>query len=48
MIAEVDRSGPLTVASLGLTLAEAKELLREVQRRLVQAQLANHVADPNV
>ena len=43
VVAELHRDGAVTAASLGLTLAEAKELLRGVQRQLVQAQLALHV-----
>ena len=43
VVAKLDRDGPVTAASLGLTLAEAKELLRGVQRQLVQSELALHV-----
>ncbi len=42
-VAELDRSGPVSAASLGMTLAEAKKLLRQVQRHLVQSQLSMHV-----
>jgi hypothetical protein len=43
VVAEIDRRGPVNAASLGLTLAEAKGLLRKIQTGLVEAQLANHL-----
>ena len=39
IVAEFERNSPVSAASLGLNLGEAKELLRNVQRELVQAQL---------
>jgi hypothetical protein len=43
IVAEFERHNPVSAASLGLNLGEAKELLRNVQRELVQAQLANEL-----
>lgn len=43
VVAEINRNGPLTAATLGLTLAEAKEVLAEIQQQLVQAQMTAHV-----
>jgi len=40
VVAEIDRSEPASAATLGLTLAEAKALLCEVQQQLVRAQVA--------
>ena len=42
MVSEIERTGPLTAATLGLTLAESKRLLTEIQHELVQAQLRCH------
>ena len=42
-VAELDRSGPVGAGSFSINLAEAKKLLRQVQRHVVQSQLAMHV-----
>ncbi len=44
VLAQIDRSGPVTAATLGLTLAESKGMLAEAQRELVQAQFAEYLA----
>ena len=42
---EICRDGPLRAGSLGLSLAEAKRLLRTVQDRMVRTQLEEHVTE---
>ncbi len=42
VIGQIERTGPLQAATLGLTLAESKRLLAELQRELVTAQLRYH------
>ncbi len=39
MVAQIERTGTLSAASLGLTLAESKGLLANVQRELVESQV---------
>ena len=39
---QIERKDPLTAATLGLTLAESKQVLTEVQQELVEAQLRGH------
>ena len=39
---QIERKNPLTAATLGLTVAESKQVLTEVQQELVEAQLRGH------
>jgi hypothetical protein len=39
MVAQIERTGPLNAATLGLTLPESKCLLANVQKELVASQL---------
>ncbi len=39
MVAQIERTGPLNAATFGLTLAESKSLLANVQKELVESQL---------
>ena len=43
IVAEFERNGPVTGAVLGLTLDEAKGLLRKIQSELVCAQIRTHL-----
>ena len=40
---EFDRTGPVKASTLGLTLGEAKTMLRQLQREIVEAQIAEHL-----
>ncbi len=40
MVYQIERTGPLNAATLGLTLAESKGLLTRLQQELVESQLA--------
>ena len=48
IVSEIERTGPLTAATLGLTLADSKNLLAKVQQELVEAQLECHFADQRI
>ena len=39
MLSQIERTGPLNAATLGLTLAESKCLLANVQQELVESQV---------
>jgi hypothetical protein len=39
MVSQIERKGPLNAATLGLTLAESKRLLANVQQELVESQI---------
>ena len=39
MVSQIERTGPLNAATLGLTLAESKRLLANVQQELVESQV---------
>ena len=41
MLSQIERTGPLNAATLGLTLAESKCLLANVQQELVESQVQN-------
>ena len=41
-VSQIERTGPLKAATLGLTLAESKSLLATVQQELVESQLHCH------
>jgi hypothetical protein len=48
MVSEIERTGPLRAASLGLTLAESKQLVARVQQELVESQLACHAEEQRI
>ena len=39
MVSQIERTGPLNAATLGLTLAESKRLLANIQQELVESQV---------
>ncbi len=41
-VSQIERKGPLTAATFGLTLAESKQVLAKVQQEFVEAQLQSH------
>ena len=43
MVAKIERTGPLNAATLGLTLAESKCLLANIQQELVESQVQCYV-----
>tara|TARA_E500000305_G_scaffold12793_2_gene8752 strand:+ start:435 stop:1835 length:1401 start_codon:yes stop_codon:yes gene_type:complete len=45
LVAEIERKGPLKAGSLGLTLAESKGLLANVQKELVESQVQRFIQD---
>ena len=47
-VAQIVRTGPLTAASFGLTLAESKSLLANVQKELVESQLQYFVQEQRI
>ena len=45
MVSQIERTGPLTAAALGLTLAESKGLLARVQQELLESQFQCYVQE---
>ena len=43
MVSQIERTGPLQAATLGMTIAESKHLLAKVQKELVETQLQSYV-----
>ena len=45
IVSQIERTGPLNAATLGLTLAESKSLLSRVQEELVESQFQEYVQE---
>ena len=45
LVAEIERTGPLNAATLGLTITESKNLLSRVQEELVNSQFQENVQE---
>ena len=43
MVSQIERTGPLQAATLGLTITESKRLLSTVQKELIETQLQHYV-----
>lgn len=43
IVSEIERAGPLTAATVGLTLADSKHLLAKIQQERVEARLRCHI-----
>lgn len=48
IMTQIERTGPLKAATLGLTLAESKQLLARVQQELVESQLDCHAEEQRI
>jgi len=48
MVSQIEWTGPLQAATLGLTLAESKRLLAKVQKKLVETQIQCYVQEKRI
>ena len=48
MVSQIERTGPLNAATLGLTLAESKSLLSRVQEEIVESQFQGYVQEQRI
>jgi hypothetical protein len=48
MVSQIERTGPLNAATLGLTLAESKNLLSRVQEEIVESQFQGYVQEQRI
>jgi hypothetical protein len=47
-VSQIERTGPLNAATLGLTLAESQQVLAKVQQHFVEAQLQGHAQEQRI
>ncbi len=48
IVSKIVRTGPLKAATLGLTLAESKQLLARIQQEIVESQLNCHTEEQRI
>ena len=48
IVSQIERTGPLQAATLGLTLTESKHILAKVQKELVETQLQCYVQEQRI
>lgn len=48
MVSQIERTGPMNAANLGLTLAESKCLLARVQQEIVESQFQSYLQEQRI